>query len=532
MSEHRHLVKSASIITAITILSRIFGYIRDQRIAFLLGTGTAADAFTIAYRIPNLLRRLVGEGAVSAAFIPVFSRYLSDEDREEAWDFANALFTILTVFLASVTVLGIVFSPLIVKLLAYGFVVTPGKIELTTLLNRIMFPYIFFIGLSALSMGVLNSFHRFAAPAFAPVLLNISVIVFSFLTARFSDESLALAVGVVVGGILQVAIQLPYLIRSGWRWRLRLNWAHPGVRQVARLMLPVLFGVGIVQVNILVDSQFASLLEEGSVMSLYLADRVMELVLGGYAIALSTAILPLMSRQAAENRIDQMKSTLNFASRLVLFITIPSTAGLIILREPIIEVLFEHGEFGSASTVLTAWPLFFFAIGLSAFSMVKIIVPAFYALHDTRTPVQVAFVAMFLNIGFNLLFIGPLQNGGPALATSLSAFFNALALMAIFHRRFGSFDVRLILQSLAKFSLAALTLAFGAHTLVGLPGFYAGQAFGQRVLTLILVIAAASGIYFLAAFLLRCRELEELRDLVFRRGTPRVGTAREEPRMG
>lgn len=510
MSEHRHLLKSASLITAVTILSRILGYIRDSRVAFLLGAGTEADAYTTAYRIPNLLRRLVGEGAVSAAFIPVFSRYLAENKKREAWEFANTMLTVITIFLTAVTVAGIVFSPFIVRLFASGFVDTPGKLELTAALNRIMFPYIFLISMSALAMGILNSFHRFAEPAFSPVLLNLSMIVFSFLGGLFGDVTRTLAVGVVVGGALQLAIQVPALVSSGWRIRFKLDFSHPGVRQVSKLMVPVIFGVGIVQINVLIDTQFASYLDEGSVAAIYIADRVMELVLGGYAVAVSTVILPLLSRQAATRQMDEMKTTLNFATRIILFITFPATAGLILLRHEIIEVLFQHGDFDAASTALTAWPLPFFALGLSAFSMVKIIVPAFYALEDTGTPVKIAFIAMFLNIGFNFLFIRPLQNGGPALATSLSAFFNSISLMAIFHRRYGSFGIGAIMRSVAKFAVATAALAVVTYGMIRWPGFYGG-GLAQKIVALASTIGAAAAAYFGVAWLLRSPELAELR---------------------
>src|SRR5262249_15377879 len=322
-------------------------------------------------------------------------------------------------------------------------------------LNRIMFPYIFLISLSALAMGILNSFHRFAAPAFAPVLLNLAIIAFSFLGSLFGDVTRTLAVGVVAGGFLHFGGQPPSLFQTGWRIRFKVDFSHPGVQHVTKLMVPIIFGVGIVQINILVSTQFASYLEEGSVTSLYIADRVMELVLGVYAVSVSTVILPLLSRQAALRQMDELRTTLNFATRLILFITFPATVGLILLRREIIEVLFQHGDFTSSSTALTAWALPFFALGLSAFSMMKVIVPAFYALQDTRTPVKIAFVAMFLNIGLNFLFIRPLQNGGPALATSVSAFFNSIALLVIFYRRYGSFGVRGILQSIAKFIVAS-----------------------------------------------------------------------------
>jgi len=510
MSEHRQLLKSASLISALTLVSRVFGYIRDSRIAFLLGASTAADAYTTAYRIPNLLRRLVGEGAVSAAFIPVFSRYVAEKEKEDAWEFANTLLTVITFLLTAVTLTGILLSPLIVRLFASGFGDTPGKLELTATLNRIMFPYMFLIGLTALAMGILNSFHRFGAPAFAPIVLNLTMIVFSFLGSLFGDVTKTLAVGVVAGGVLQLAIQIPALLEIGWKIRLKLDFRHPGVQRVAKLMVPVVFGVGIVQINVLVDTQFASYLEEGSVTAIYYADRVMELVLGGYAVAVSTVILPLLSRQAALREMDELKTTLNFAIRLILFITFPATVGLILLRSQIIEVLFQHGDFDAASTALTAWALPFFAVGLSAFSMVKIIVPAFYALQDTRTPVKIAFVAMLLNIGFNFLLIRPLRNGGPALATSLSAFFNSISLFAIFLKRYGSIGGWSIVQSIGKFILGSVALGVVVYVMIHWPGFYTGRL-TQKVIALVVTIAAATVTYFAIGRLLNFHELAELR---------------------
>jgi putative peptidoglycan lipid II flippase len=510
MGEHRNLIKSASLISILTIISRIFGYVRDSRIAFLLGAGTAADAYTTAYRIPNLLRRLVGEGAVSAAFIPVFSRYLAEDREQDAWEFANTMLTLLTLLLTAVTIIGIIFSPLIVRLFASGFMNTPGKLDLTADLNRIMFPYIFLISLSALAMGILNSFHRFAAPAFAPVLLNLAIIAFSFLGSLFGDVTRTLAVGVVAGGLLQVGVQLPSLLKTGWKIRFKVDFSHPGVQNVTKLMVPIIFGVGIVQINMLVSTQFASYLQEGSVTALYIADRVMELVLGVYAVSISTVILPLLSRQAALRQMEELKTTLNFAARIILFITLPATVGLIVLRREIIEVLFQHGDFNAASTALTAWALPFFAIGLCAFSMVKIIVPAFYALHDTRTPVKIAFFAMLLNIALNAVFLSPLQNGGPALATSVSAFFNSFSLLVVFYKRYGSFGVSRIVQSVIKFGIASIALGVVAYITIHWPGFYAGRL-AQKAAALGGTILASTGTYFAIASVLRARELTELR---------------------
>ena len=514
MSEQRRLLRSASLVSVITLTSRVFGYLRDQRIAFLLGP-VEADAYWMAYTIPNLLRRLVGEGAVSAAFIPIFSKYLSGNDRKDAWEFANAMLALATLVMALVTVIGILIAPLLVRIIAYGFE-TPGKVELTTLLTRIMFPYIFLVCLSALAMGVLNSFHKFAVPAFAPVLLNLSIITCSFVTGLFPSSEIALAVGVVIGGVAQLVIQVPQLRRTGWRIRPRLNLGHPGVRRAGLLMAPLVVSVGVVQVNVLVDKAFAAFLVDGSVFALSMSDRVMELVLGGYSIAIATVVLPMLSRNVAQGQLEEMRSTINFASRIILFITVPATVGLVILRVPIIQVLFEYGEFDEAATALTAFPLLFFALGLSAFSMMKIIVPAFYALQDTRTPVKVAVAAMVLNVAFNFAFFQPLQVGGPALATTLAAVFSVITLVIIFTRREGSLDMGSILASLGRFLIASTLMGVAAYRLINLDGFYHDQELLQRILALGTTIGLSAGVYFLAAYLLKCRELAEVRE-VFRK---------------
>ena len=507
MSEHRSVLKSTSTISALTVVSRVFGYLRDKRITTLLGTGDLADAYTIAFRIPNMLRRLVGEGAVSAAFIPVFSQYLAEGKREDAWEFVNAILSAAIVFMSIVVIAGVLGSSYIVTFFASGF--GPGKLESTTVLNRIIFPYIGFVSISALAMGVLNSFGRFGASAFAPVLLNLSVIALSFFSDFFPNPAIALSVGVVIGGVLQILVQIPSLLRTGWRFRWFWDLAHPGVRRVAGLIGPRLFGIGIVQIDVLVGTQFATHMIEGSAASIGLADRVMELVLGGYAIALSTAVLPLLARQASANRMEDMKGTLIFATRLILFITLPATVGLILLRVPIIEVLFEGGQFNAQSTVLTAWALLFFAVGLSAFSMIKVIVQAFYALHDTWTPVVIGFFSLLVNIALNFLFFRWLRNGGPPLATSLAAFFDTIALMIVFRLRYGTLGLRSVAQSCAKFLLASSVMGVVAYALIRIPGLYAG-AWPQRALSLIATIALAGGVYFGTARVLRFSELQEM----------------------
>lgn len=507
MSEHRSVLKSTSTISALTIVSRIFGYIRDNRIAALLGTGDLGDAYAIAFRIPNILRRVVGEGAVSSAVIPVFSQYLAEDKRKDAWAFVNTMLSAAIVFMSIVVILGVLGSSYIATFFASGF--SPEKLHTTTVLNRIIFPYIGLVSLSAIVMSVLNTFGRFGAPAFAPVLLNVSIIGMSFVSDFFPNPAEALSVGVVVGGVMQILAQIPTLVHSGWRFRWLWDLAHPGVRRVAKLIGPRLFGIGIVQIDVLIGTQFASHMIEGSVASIGLADRVMELVLGGYAIALTTAVLPLLARQAATNRMDDMKRTLSFSMRLVLFITLPATVGLMLLRVPIIEVLFQRGKFDERSTALTAFALMFFAVGLSAFSIVKIVVQAFYALHDTWTPVVVGALTLVINIACNFLFFNWLRNGGPALAASLAAFFDTFALILVFRWRYGTLGIREVARSCLTFLLASGGMGVLTYWFIHIPGLYAGS-WTQRAVSLTAAILLAAGIYFGSAWLLRVRELQEM----------------------
>jgi putative peptidoglycan lipid II flippase len=514
MRERHGLLQSASLIGLCTVLSRILGYVRDSRIAFLLGAGAEADAFNAAYRVVNLLRRLVGEGAVGAAFIPVFSRYFSEDKRREAWVFADAAFAAMTVILAVVSGIGMLASPLIIRVLASGFAATPGKIAMAAELSRAMFPYLLMIGLAGLGMGMLHSLRRFGPPAFAPVLANVAIVGFSFLGGLFSTPSMALAAGVVVGGVLQAVVQFPALRREGWRPRLFRGLAavrhHPELWRLARRMGPVVFGMGVVQLNVLVGIQFASRMKEGSVTAIGLADRVVELALGTYAIAISTAILPLLSRQAAEGRRDDLRATLGFACRLVLFITVPAGVGLAVLRAPIVEVLFQHGAFDARAAALTAWPLLFFALGLPAFSMVKILAPAFYASDDAMGPVRAAILAMTLNVALNVAFFGPLGHGGPALAASLAAYGNAGDLVFAFRRRYGGFGLRNLGVSLARCGAASAAMGLAAYLAIHIPGLYAGSK-TQKAVALAFAIGAALGVYFGAARLMGASEPGELR---------------------
>ena len=491
-------------------MSRVLGYVRDQRIAYILGTSVVSDSFILAYRIPNLLRRLVAEGSMSASFIPVFATFLKGKESDEWREFANRMFWTLSLLLAAVAVLGVIFSPLLVDMLTLG--TSNVDVGLAVLLNRIMWPYIFFIGLSALAMAILNSFRIFAVPALAPVLLNLSVIGFSLMAYRFDKPAIPLAYGVLLGGLLQLAIQLPLLWKQGMRFRFGISFRHPGIRRVGKLMVPGFVGIGVAQINFVVDTVFATLplMPKGSLMSLQIADRVMELVLGGYAIAVATAILPMMSQQVAERNMAALRQTLSFSLRIVSFITIPAMVGLVVLRQPIIQVLFQHGRFDERSTQMTAWALLFFSFGLPWFAATKIIVPAFYSTQDMRTPVKVAAIVMVANVVFNLMLMEPLRNGGPAAATSLASLLNFALLLGIFVRRHGELGQRSILLSVTKVSVATAVMGMGCWGMLQASGFEQPHPLSWQVAVLAGMLVASIMVYFAMARLLRCEEVSEL----------------------
>jgi putative peptidoglycan lipid II flippase len=522
LTEKKQILKSASIISLVTIASRILGYVRDQRIALLLGATYVGDAYNLAYRIPNLFRRLVAEGSMTASFIPVFTTYMREKSEDDVWDFANKLFWTLALMVAILTILGMVFSPFVVHLFAGNSPAAPLAIEL----NRVVFPYLFFVALAALAMGILNCFHIFGLPAATPIVWNAATIVFSVgaVWKYFKDPQTSIVVGVLVGGVLQFLIQVPTLVRKGMTFKFGISFSHPGIKNVARLMIPRLFGIGIGQINLLVDTRFATaaVMPPGSLTALYLADRVMELVLGGYAIAVATAILPMMSHQAAANDYEGLKKTLTFSVRIVAFITIPAMLGLMILREPIIRVLFQHGQFVAASTRLTARALLYYAIALPGLATVKLIVPAFYSTKDTRTPVIVAAISMVINILLNILFLktslfARVQNGGPALATALACYFDFYALFVIFRLRHGALGTREILSSFSRVFLCSAIMGVACWFAARYTQFTMYSRGYIQVLVFAGLVIGATALYLALAWVFRCHEMEEIYGIATRK---------------
>ena len=419
-----------------TLLSRVFGLLRDITLATFFGASGGTDAFLVAFKIPNFMRRLFGEGAFSLAFVPVLSEYREKHDKKALKDLINHVAGTLGGFLLVLSILGMIFAPALVYLFAPGFTSNAGQIQLTADLLRITFPYIFFIALVAFAGGILNSYHQFAIPAFTPVLLNLCLIASVFFLAPYFDEPLmGLAWGVAIAGIIQLLIQFPALLKLGLMPMPKIKRGHEGVKKITTLMIPAIFGSSVAQINLLLDTVIASFLVTGSVTWLYYSDRLLEFPLGVLGIAIATVILPTLSQQHARASKEHFNQTLNWALRLVALITIPACAGLFILATPILASLFEYGKFTADDTYFSSLSLMAYMLGLPALIVIKILAPGFYARQDTRTPVRIGIIAMVCNMFLNILFVVPLvfmdyqaPHVGLALATSLSAYINAILL--------------------------------------------------------------------------------------------------------
>lgn len=464
MSDNTRVTRAAGIVGAATFLSRIFGYIRDMVLAGFFGAGPLTDAFIAAFRIPNLLRRLFGEGSLGISFIPVFSESLEKDGKQEAFRLAHSAVRLLSVVLVIAAVLGILLAPWITRAIAYGFTGSPEQFSLTVTLTRIMFPYIFFIGIVALFMGILNVLGHFAAPALAPVLLNVAMIGSVLLGSRVTDDPTArlywLAGGVVVGGLLQLFFQIPFLVKNGFHFWRKAKMIHPGLKKIAAMLLPATFGAAAFQMNTLIGQFLASFQPAGSISYLYFADRLVQFPLGIFGISTATAVLPIFARQSAAEDFEGLKDTFSYSMNLVFFITVPAMVGLIVLREPIVALLFQRGAFSAEAVQLTAHALLYYAIGLWAFAAVRIVVAVFYAMQDTATPVKIALISIAANFLLGISLMGPMGFGGLALALSISMILNLVFLAVALRLRLGALGGKKITASACQ--TAACSAIMGA----------------------------------------------------------------------
>lgn len=426
------LSRSAFVFSSMTLISRLVGFLRDMVIAHIFGATASTDAFYVAFKIPNLFRRLFAEGSFSQAFVPVLAEYKMKRPVEAMKNFINHLLGNLIFILGLTTLMGIVFAPFWVNLFAPGWARHTGQFELAVTLLRITFPYLFFISLTAFVASLLNTYQYFAIPAFTPVFLNLVMIMAAlYFSHFFHPPILALGWGVFVAGIIQFTFQLPFLKKIQLRLQPRLSWKDPGVKHVLKLMLPALFGVSLAQLSILIDTLFASFLNAGSISWLYTSERLMEFPLGVFGVALSTVILPHLAKQVAANLSRDYSETLQWAIRAVWAIGLPASVGLIILAGPLIVTLFNYGKFTVLDVEMTRKSLMLFSIGIPFFMLIKILSAGFYSQQNIKTPVKISALALAINIALNFILIFPLKHAGLALASSLAAVVNAASLFFI-----------------------------------------------------------------------------------------------------
>ena len=530
MDEKKSFLKSAKTVSLCTLLSRVLGLARDIVCASFFGTSLAWDAFVVAFKIPNLFRRLFGEGALSAAFIPVFTEYLETKGKKDAWALANVTGTLLFIILGGMVVLAEASFSIIPTVFSVNH-----KWELVLNLLLVTFPYVLFICMVAFAMAILNSLKHFLMPALAPVALNVCWIIGVFLLAPVFGDTLdekifGVAVAILIGGVIQLAIQLPVLRNKGIIFKPSFYFAHPGLKRVFALMLPIIFGLAAVQINVLMDSFIAMAfakppggaenffiagmaipypLETGAASVLYYGDRLIQFPLGVFGIAMATAVFPFFSTHAARKDWTSFTETLNQAIRVVLFIGIPASIGLILLRKPLVELFYERNAFTAESTYRTASVIFFYAIGVWAYSASHVIIRAFYSMQDTRTPVKVGVGMVGLNLILNLTLIWFLREGGLALATAISATVQIIILFAILQRKLNITGLKHIFTSTFKVVIASFFMFIACW--VVLKTLPAGSGdLSTKLIRLFVPLAVAIVTYFTVSFILRSEELKYL----------------------
>ncbi|MBI5185235.1 MAG: murein biosynthesis integral membrane protein MurJ [Nitrospinae bacterium] len=458
-TENKKILKAAGSIAGATLLSRTLGFIRDMIVARFFGATASADSFYVAFRIPNLFRELFAEGTMSAAFVPVFTEYLTTKDKEEARELASGAFSALLLSVAVVVGIGIIAASYMVMAIAPGFTADPVKFTETVFMARLMFPYLLFISLAALAMGMLNSLGIFFVPALTPVVLNIIIISTIIILAPIVDPPVsAVAYGVVLGGLFQFLFQVPFLKKKGMLPRIRSFRAHPGVRKIFRLMGPVVGGLSVTQVNLFVNTILASFLAVGSVSYLYYGMRLVHFPLGILGIAISTAILPSFAAMAARKDVKGLTDTLGFGLRFVLFITVPAMVGLIFLRVPLVNLLLQRGQFDFDATVGTAGAILHYSVGLWSYASVRVVTQAFYSLQDTKTPMKAAVLSVAVGIATSLALMPFLEHRGLALSTSLSSMANLTFLLYRFRKK-NEFYLKEVLEAAARSTFAAVPIA-------------------------------------------------------------------------
>lgn len=522
MSIDNKIVKSAGILSVNTLISRVLGVAREVIFASLFGANFITDAFRVAYVIPYMLRRLLGEGAMSAFLVPVFTDIRVKEGDQAAKRFAYSAYTTFSLLVIALVAIGILLAPQLVYIIAPGFKSEPSAFNLAVRLARIMLPYMFLMMTSAMSMGLLNSYKHFFTPSLAPIVMNIAYIsAMLWLCPRMGEtmdlQIMGLAFGVLAGGVLQVLVQVPAQFKFGIKFRPILNIFHKGIKRMFLLMGPAILVIGVIRLNLMVDNILASLLGEGFISILNYGERLLQFPLGIIGFAVSTSALPLLSQYYSEKRIDDMKKTINDALILAFIVAIPATLGLFALGKPAIKLIYEHGKFTHQNTIDTARVLYAYAIGLLGFIGVQVIVPAFYSMQDTKTPVYGAIANLVLNGVLSLILMVPFGIMGIVLGTSISTYGNFIVNVILIRKKLGRLGLRSILISVVKVSVASIPMALTAYyshmyieSLLGVTILY-------QIVSLISAIVVSIAVFIITCYILRANEVVDLMKLIIMR---------------
>ncbi|MGA9991707.1 MAG: murein biosynthesis integral membrane protein MurJ [Thiobacillaceae bacterium] len=497
-----NLLRALATVSSFTLLSRIAGFARDTLVARIFGAGLYTDAFFVALKLPNLLRRLFAEGAFSQAFVPILAEYRNKKGDDVTRRLASQIASLLTLVLVAVALLGVLGAPVLVYVSAPGFADEPAKFDATVLLTRITFPYICFISLVSLSAGILNTWSQFSVPAVTPVLFNLALIFAATVMApHFHPPILALAWGVLLGGALQLGLQVPALLRIHMFPRPTLNFSEPGVRRILYLMGPATLGVSVAQISLLINTIFASFLGTGSVSWLYYADRLMEFPTGMLGVALGTILLPSLSKHYADKSPEEYSRLLDWGLRLTLMLALPAAAALAVLAVPLISTLFFYGQFTVNDLWMTRQALMAYSLGLLGLILVKVLAPGFYARQNIRTPVKVAIVTLVSTQAMNLLFIGPLRHAGLALSIGLGACLNASLLLRQLRKHQIFLPQPGWLAFMLKVTLAVGAMSVALHFAAGNEEFWLHSRFRSRAAYLLGLVMLGAGVYFLALWI-------------------------------
>jgi putative peptidoglycan lipid II flippase len=503
--------------------SRVLGVVREQVLAALFGAGNAMDAYNVAFRIPNLVRDLFAEGAMSSAFVPTFTRSLTTSGKATAWTLGNNIINALIVITGIIVLLGIVFASPIVTAFAGDYAGVPGKLDLTILLTRIMLPFLIFVALAAAVMGMLNSLHQFFIPALSPAMFNVATIVCALglvplMPAVGLPPIAAIAIGTLVGGVAQLALQWPLLRRQGFAYRPLLNWRDEGLRRVLTLMGPGTLGLAATQVNVFVNTVLATGEGTGAVSFLNYAFRLMYLPIGLFGVSIGTATLPAVSRHAAQQDHAAVRRTIADSMTLMMLLNVPATIGLMVLATPIVRVIFERGAFTPDATIATAAALRFYAVGLLGYSVVRIASPTFYAIGQNRTPVKVSVVTVIVNAALNIWLVRVMGFRGLALGTSIAALFNAMLLMILLRRHLKGIEAPRILASFMKILIASVAMGAAAVGVdMALQTWLPGSGLAVQIARLAAAIGVALAVLAGGAHALRIREFRDAVALVTRK---------------